>query len=68
MTFLIYTLTALSLLTVLATLGLGLYGFTRGGELNFRWGNRLMAWRVKSQAIAVGVLMFTAWWVSAHRG
>ena len=67
MAVVIYILIALSLLAVLATLGLGLYGFTRGGELNSRWGNRLMGWRVKTQAIAVGVLMFGAWWVSAHR-
>lgn len=67
MAVVIYILIALSLLVVLATLGLGLYGFTRGGELNSRWGNRLMGWRVKSQAIAVAVLMFGAWWVGAHR-
>ena len=63
----VYLQIAASLLTVLATLGLGLYGFTRGGELNSRWGNRLMGWRVKAQAVAVAVLMLGAWWVGAHR-
>lgn len=67
MAVVIYILIALSLLTVLATLGLGLYGFTRGGALNSKWGNRLMGWRVKTQAVAVAVLMFGAWWVGAHR-
>ena len=67
MAIVIYILIALSLLTVLGALGLGLYGFTRGGELNSRWGNRLMRWRVKFHVIAVGVLMFGAWWVGAHR-
>ena len=67
MAIVIYVLIALSLLTVLGTLGLGLYGFTRGGELNSRWGNRQMGWRVKSQAIAVAKAMFGAWWGGAHR-
>lgn len=63
----LYAAAALSLLVVLATLGLGLYGFARGGELNGRWGNRLMGWRVKTQAIAVAVLMLCAWRISqAH--
>ncbi|MBE7219776.1 MAG: HIG1 domain-containing protein [Caulobacteraceae bacterium] len=63
----LYVLAALSLLVTLATLGLGLYGFARGGELNNRWGNRLMGWRVKTQAISIAVLMLCAWRISqAH--
>ena len=67
MTILVYILIALSMLAVLVSLGMGLFGFTRGGELTSRWGNRLMGWRVKTQAIAIAVLMFGAWWVSLHR-
>ena len=68
MTFIIYMLIAASMVAVLGSLGLGLFGFTRGGEINSRLGARMMAWRVKTQAVAIAVLMFGCWWISAHRG
>lgn len=68
MTFIVYALIVLSMLVVLVTLGVGLAGFTRGGDFNSRWGNKLMAWRVKTQAVAIAVLLIGCWWVGAHRG
>lgn len=68
MTVIIYMLIAASMIAVVGSLGIGLIGFSRGGVLNSRLGNRMMAWRVKTQAIAVVVLMFGCWWISAHRG
>ena len=56
----------LALLTVLASLGLGIFSLARGGEFNAKWGNRFMRWRVTSQAVAIGVLLLGFWWKAAH--
>ncbi len=68
MTVIIYMLIAASMAAVLGSLILGLFGFTRGGDMNSRLGNRMMGWRVKTQAVAIAVLLFGCWWISAHRG
>lgn len=59
-------LIVLSLLSVLVTLGAGIYSMVRGGEFNERHGNRLMGWRVKLQAVAIGVLVIGFWYKSQH--
>ena len=64
----IYILIALSLLTVLGTLGLGVVSVARGGEFNRRWGNRFMRWRVTAQAISIAIILFGFWWTGAHPG
>ena len=57
---------ALALLTVLVSLGLGVFSLARGGEFNAKWGNRFMRWRVTSQAVAIGVLLLGFWWKGTH--
>ena len=59
-------LIVISLLAVLAPLGLGIYGMVRGGEFNAKHGNRLMRWRVTLQAVAIGMLAIGFWYKSAH--
>lgn len=59
-------LITLALLTVVASLGLGIFSLARGGEFNAKWGNRAMRWRVTSQAVAVGVLLLGFWWKATH--
>ena len=56
----------LALLTVLGSLGLGIFSLARGGEFNAKWGNRFMRWRVTSQAVAIGVLLLGFWWKATH--
>lgn len=57
---------ALALLTVLVSLGFGIFSLARGGDFNARWGNRAMRWRVTSQAVAIGVLLIGFWWKATH--
>ena len=42
-----------SMLVVLASLGTGLIVMARGGDVNARYGNRLMQLRVAAQALAL---------------
>jgi hypothetical protein len=49
----VIVLFALSLLSVLAVLLLGLFSMVKGGEFNKKYGNRLMRWRVGLQAAAL---------------
>ena len=42
-----------SMLVVLASLGTGLIVMARGGDVNARYGNRLMQLRVAAQAMAI---------------
>jgi hypothetical protein len=50
-------LLGLALLSVVGVLVTGLAGFVIGGEFNRKYGNKLMQWRVATQAIAVLVLL-----------
>lgn len=45
-----------SMIAVLMSLVGGLASMSRGGAFNARWGNRLMRWRVGSQAVALALL------------
>jgi len=55
-TFLIILL-ALSMLAVLGVLITGLVAFVKGGDFNEKYGNKLMQWRVTTQAIAVVLVL-----------
>jgi hypothetical protein len=50
-------LLAISLLVVLGVLVTGLFAFVKGGEFHQKHGNRLMQWRVTSQAVAVFLVL-----------
>jgi hypothetical protein len=63
---LINILIAIALLVVLATLFSGLFAMLKGGDYAARNSNRLMRWRVASQAVAVVIIVIGFWWKSAH--
>ncbi|NKB44990.1 MAG: twin transmembrane helix small protein [Alphaproteobacteria bacterium] len=50
-------LLAVSLLAVLGVLVTGLFAFVKGGDFHQKYGNRLMQWRVTTQAIAVFLVL-----------
>lgn len=52
-----------SMVAVVASLGLGLYAMTRGGEFNKKHGNCLMQLRVTLQGLAL-MFFFLAWFTS----
>ena len=66
MTIVLDVLIGLALLTVVATFFLGMIAFARNGAEAAAASNRFMSWRVKTQVIAVGVLVFCAWARSQH--
>lgn len=52
-------------LSVLAVLLLGVMSMMRGGELNKKYGNKLMQWRVGLQAVSL-LLIASLWFFSNH--
>jgi hypothetical protein len=50
-------LIVLALLTVVATLGMGLYSLHRGGEFALKYSNKFMRYRVMAQAVAIVLLV-----------
>jgi len=59
-------LIGLSMLGVVASLGLGLYAMAPGGRFNADNSNRFMRWRVWTQAAAVGVLVLSLLYKAGH--
>ena len=57
------TLMIVSMFAVVASLGVGLYSMTRGGDFNKKHGNRLMQLRVTLQGFAL-LFFFLAWMTS----
>jgi hypothetical protein len=55
-------LVPVSLLAVLAVLGVGIFALFRGGDFGRSWSNKLMRLRVLMQFIAIIVLMSAIWW------
>ena len=51
-----------SLASVLAVLGFGIYALFRGGDFGRSYSNKLMRLRVLLQFIAILVLMAAFWW------
>ena len=60
----IFILAAVLCLVVLIVLMTGIGVFTKGGETNRKWGNRLMRYRIIAQAVAVLVLVGVVWFRS----
>ena len=57
----LYILVVISVLVVLVVLMIGLGAFTKGGEFNRKYANKLMRLRIITQAIAViMILIFVA--------
>ena len=61
----LYILLALSLLSVLGVLAIGIGGFIRGGEFNKKYGNKLMQARVVLQGVALFLLFLV--FVLSHK-
>lgn len=59
----IILLTILTVISVIAVLFLGVLSMLKGGELNKKYGNKLMIARVGLQALAIFLLMIL--WISA---
>ena len=55
-----YYLLILAILAVFVVLMIGLGGFTRGGEFNRKYANKIMRWRIILQAIAVALIVLYA--------
>jgi hypothetical protein len=54
-------LLALTLVALVATLGVGIYSLFRGGDFGRSWSNKLMRLRVLLQFTAIVILTATAW-------
>lgn len=61
----VLVLAVLAVISVVAVLLLGILSMLKGGELNKKYGNKLMMARVALQAFAVFLLM-TLWIASSH--
>ena len=59
-------LLVLTLVALVATLGVGIYSLFRGGDFGRSWSNKLMRLRVVLQATAIVILAATAW-LTQHR-
>ncbi len=56
----LYFLAVAAVLVVLVVLMVGLGAFTKGGEFNRKYSNKLMRMRIIAQAIAVGLILLYA--------
>ncbi len=59
-------LIALAMLAVLGSLFMGLVAMARGGEYAQANSNRFMQWRVKTQAVAIVLLIIGFWYKATH--
>ncbi len=57
------TLMVISMVAVVASLCMGLFAMTRGGDFNKKYGNRLMQLRVTLQGLAL-LFFFLAWFTA----
>ena len=56
----LYFLAVAAVLVVLVILMIGLGSFTKGGEFNRKYSNKLMRMRILAQAVAVGLILLYA--------
>lgn len=56
----LYFLAVAAVLVVLVVLMVGLGAFTKGGEFNRKYSNKLMRMRIIAQAVAVGLILLYA--------
>lgn len=57
----LFLIVAAAVLIVLVILMFGLGTFTRGGEFNRKYANRIMRWRVGAQAVAILLILLYVW-------
>jgi uncharacterized membrane protein affecting hemolysin expression len=56
----LYFLAVAAVLAVLVILMIGLGSFTKGGDFNRKYSNKLMRMRIIAQAVAVGLILLYA--------
>ncbi len=61
-------LIGLSILAVVGSFFAGMIAFARNGREAQAKSNRMMSWRVRTQVIAIAVLMIGMWYKSQHPG
>lgn len=57
-----YLLVTVAAFVVLIILMIGIGIFAKGGEVNRKYGNRMMRYRIIAQAVAVILIVAFAWW------
>ncbi|MCP5075389.1 MAG: twin transmembrane helix small protein [Rhodobacteraceae bacterium] len=57
----LYYLVILAILVVFVVLMIGLGSFTKGGEFNRKYANKLMRLRIIAQAVAVALILLFVW-------
>lgn len=55
-----YYIIVFACLAVMAVLMVGLGAFTKGGEFNRKYANKLMRWRIILQAVAIALIIVYA--------
>jgi len=53
----LYYIMIFSILVVFVVLMIGLGSFTKGGDFNRKYANKLMRYRIIAQAIAIGLIL-----------
>lgn len=53
----LFIVVAIACVGVLVILGVGIGGFTRGGDFNRKYANKIMRWRIGAQFIAVVLIL-----------
>lgn len=61
-------LIGLSMLAVVGSFFAGMIAFARNGKEAHAKSNRMMSWRVRTQLIAIAVLMIGLWYKSQNPG
>jgi hypothetical protein len=61
-------LIGLSMLAVVGSFFAGMIAFAQNGREAEAKSNRMMSWRVRTQVIAIAVLMISMWYKSQHPG
>lgn len=61
MVYVAYTLMALGMFGALGIVIAGLIIMARGGEVNRKWGNRLMRYRIYAQMFAIAMFALGFW-------
>jgi len=52
-----FIVVVIAVLVVLVILMVGLGGFTKGGDFNRKYANKIMRWRIGAQAVAVALIV-----------
>jgi len=53
----LYYIVIFSILVVFVVLMIGLGSFTKGGDFNRKYANKLMRYRIIAQAVAIGLIL-----------